>query len=63
MAGPTMDHQIIRSLFRACIEATEVLGEDKDFADRLRSQVGRIAPNRVGAATRSSLVNGSGRPR
>ncbi len=48
VAGPTMDHQIIRSLFRACIEATEVLGEDKDFADRLRSQVGRIAPNRVG---------------
>jgi len=48
VAGPTMDHQIIRSLFRACIEAAELLGEDNELAARLRGQVGRIAPNRIG---------------
>ncbi len=25
VAGPTMDHQIIKSLFKACIEASEIL--------------------------------------
>lgn len=48
VAGPTMDHQIIRSLFRACIEAAGLLGEDAAFAARLRGQVERIAPNRIG---------------
>ncbi len=48
VAGPTMDHQIIRSLFRACIEASALLGEDKDLAARLRGQVARIAPNTIG---------------
>ena len=48
VAGPTMDHQIIRSLFRACIEASALLGEDKELSERLRGQVARIAPNRIG---------------
>ena len=48
VAGPTMDHQIIRSLFRACIEASALLGADQDFAERLRGQVARIAPNKIG---------------
>ena len=48
VAGPTMDHQIIRSLFRACIEASQILDADKDLAERLRSQVTRIAPNKIG---------------
>ena len=48
VAGPTMDHQIIRSLFRACIEASALLGADQDFAERLRGQVVRIAPNKIG---------------
>ena len=48
VAGPTMDHQIIRSLFRACIEASEILGEDPPFAEKLRAQRARIAPNRIG---------------
>lgn len=48
VAGPTMDHQIIRSLFRACIEASELLDEDKALAATLRSQVTRIAPNVIG---------------
>jgi alpha-L-fucosidase 2 len=48
VAGPTMDHQIIRSLFRACIEASALLGEDQSLAERLRGQVERIAPNTIG---------------
>jgi len=48
VAGPTMDHQIIRSLFRACIETTEIIGEDFDFAELLKVKLPQIAPNRVG---------------
>ncbi len=46
--GPTMDHQIIKSLFKACIEASSVLGTDKAFADTLREMLPRIAPYRIG---------------
>jgi alpha-L-fucosidase 2 len=48
VSGPTMDHEIIRSLFKACILASEILGRDKDFADTLRAKVNRIAPYHVG---------------
>lgn len=48
VAGPTMDHQIIRSLFEACVEASAVLGEDKEFAEKLAGLIPRIAPNRIG---------------
>jgi alpha-L-fucosidase 2 len=48
VAGPTMDHQIIRSLFKACIEAARLLDTDADFAAELQYQVEQIAPNRVG---------------
>jgi len=46
--GPAMDHQIIRSLFGACIEAATVLGTDAKFAARLQKLRPRIAPNQVG---------------
>lgn len=46
--GPTMDHQIIRALFSACIEASEILGVDEGFRERLRDMRQRIAPNQVG---------------
>ena len=49
--GPTMDHQIIRSLFRACVDASRVLqpGEaDRALIARLGEMLPRIAPNRVG---------------
>ena len=48
VAGPTMDHQIIRSLFGACIEASRVLGTDASFAAELAGLRSRIAPNRIG---------------
>jgi alpha-L-fucosidase 2 len=48
VAGPTMDHQIIRSLFEACVEASAILGEDREFAAGLEKLIPRIAPNRIG---------------
>lgn len=48
VAGPTMDHQIIRALFRNTIAAAEVLGTDQDFAEELRELLPKIAPNKVG---------------
>lgn len=43
-----MDHQIIKSLFKACIEATEIIGRDKKFADTLKKVLPRIAPYQIG---------------
>lgn len=48
VAGPTMDHQIIRSLFKACVEASGILNQDKIFAAQLKALISRIAPNQVG---------------
>jgi len=48
VAGPTMDHQIIRSLFKACIQASEILDTDHDFATLLKEKVVKIAPNKIG---------------
>jgi alpha-L-fucosidase 2 len=48
VAGPTMDHQIIRALFRSCIEASEILGTDQAFAMKLKEMLPKIAPNQIG---------------
>ncbi len=48
VAGPTMDHQLIRSLFRICIEASEILNTDKVFAAKLKDMIPKIAPNQIG---------------
>ena len=48
VAGPTMDHQIIRDLFSNCIAASVLLGVDKDFREKLADLRGRIAPNQIG---------------
>ncbi|GAA3647074.1 glycoside hydrolase family 95 protein [Flavivirga jejuensis] len=48
VAGPTMDHQIIRALFNITIEASQVLGEDAEFAEKLKIMVPQIAPNQIG---------------
>ncbi len=48
VAGPTMDHQIIRDLFSNCINASRILGVDEDFRDRLSVLYDRIAPNQIG---------------
>ena len=46
--GPTMDHQIIRSLYKACIEASAILDTDEDFALSLSEKLGKIAPDQIG---------------
>jgi len=46
--GPTMDHQIIRSLFANTAEAARVLGVDEEFATKLDALRVRIAPNQIG---------------
>ena len=46
--GPTMDMQIVRELFLACIEASDALNKDRDFAGELKAKVAKLAPNRIG---------------
>lgn len=48
VAGPSMDHQIIRELFTNCIEAAKILDIDGDFCRKLIELRGRIAPNQIG---------------
>lgn len=48
VAGPTMDHQIIRSLFKSCVEASEILGTDPEFRSLLQVMIPAIAPNQIG---------------
>ncbi len=46
--GPTMDRQIVRSLFGEVIAASGILGVDEGFRAQLGELRPRIAPNRVG---------------
>ncbi len=46
--GPSMDHQIIRDLFKAVSHAAGILGTDKDLAAKLDTMRTRIAPNKIG---------------
>jgi alpha-L-fucosidase 2 len=46
--GPTMDRQIVRSLFGEVIAASEILGVDADLRKQLVEMRGRILPNEVG---------------
>ncbi len=46
--GPTMDHQIIRDLFTATIEASKVLNRDAGFRRLLELKRQRLAPMQIG---------------
>ena len=48
VAGPTMDHQIIRSLFKNVIAASRVLNIDQPFRETLEKKYQQIAPNQIG---------------
>lgn len=48
VAGPTMDHQIIRTLFAATESAAKILNRDDALRQKLAAQRARIAPNKVG---------------
>jgi len=48
VAGPTMDHQIIRNLFANTIAAAEILRVDPDLRKKLAKMRTAIAPNQIG---------------
>ena len=48
VAGPTMDHQIIRDLFKNVIAASELLNVDDAFRKTLKDKYKKIAPNQIG---------------
>jgi alpha-L-fucosidase 2 len=46
--GATMDMQLLRYLFGACIEAAQILGTDAEFAKELQEKRARLAPTQRG---------------
>lgn len=46
--GPTMDNQLLRFLFGACIEASQVLGVGQDLAAELKAKRDRLPPTQIG---------------
>jgi alpha-L-fucosidase 2 len=48
VAGPTMDHQIVRTLFKNVIAASEILNVDASLRDTLKEKYKKIAPNKIG---------------
>lgn len=47
--GPTMDHQIIRTLLQDTTRAAKVLGVDEDLQQQWTETAKRIAPNQIGS--------------
>ncbi len=47
-AGPTMDMQILRDLFSAVAQASEILGRDPELRAQVRAARERLAPMRIG---------------
>ncbi len=48
-AGPTMDNQILREFFTACIKIQELLGVDQDFSETLAEMAVRLPENKIGS--------------
>lgn len=44
----TMTMSIIRELFENCIKASDILGEDKEFAEILKDKLKNMLPFRIG---------------
>ena len=47
--GTTTHDQMVRYLFSACIEASQILGVDEDFRNELIAKRARLAPSRIGS--------------
>ncbi|MDD6799087.1 MAG: glycoside hydrolase family 95 protein [Firmicutes bacterium] len=47
-SGPTMDNSIIRDLFDTTILASEKLGIDQEFAEKVREAMNKLPPLRIG---------------
>ncbi|UOQ51097.1 glycoside hydrolase family 95 protein [Hymenobacter cellulosivorans] len=48
VAGPTMDHQLIRELFRTTRAAAQTLGVEAGFQRELEEKARQLAPNHIG---------------
>jgi alpha-L-fucosidase 2 len=48
VAGPSMDHQVIRGLFNNVIAASQLLNVDSAFRITLKEKIKQIAPNQIG---------------
>lgn len=48
-AGPTMDNQLVRSLFTWTIDAANLLGTDEAFAKQLTELRAQLPPNKIGS--------------
>jgi len=48
VVGPTMDHAIIRSLFKIVIQCTEILNVDHEFAKEVKAKLEKLAPYQTG---------------
>ncbi len=48
VAGPAMDHQIIRALFSSVIEAAALLNVDKHLQQTLKNKLKQLAPDQIG---------------
>ncbi len=47
--GPTIDQQLLRYLFDACIESARILGTDAEFSRELAAKRARLAPTQIGS--------------
>jgi alpha-L-fucosidase 2 len=47
--GPTVDMQLLRYLFGACIDAALILGVDEEFRKELAEKRTRLVPTRIGS--------------
>lgn len=49
-AGPTMDNQVLRTLFTACVKSAEILGiTDDELTPRFAAAAKRLPPNKIGS--------------
>ncbi len=48
VAGPTMDHQVIRGLFNNVIAASQFMNVDSTLRNALKEKIKQIAPNKIG---------------
>jgi len=46
--GPSMDNQILRELFNACIQAADILNENSETADTLKTMLAKLPPIKTG---------------
>ncbi|KGE14992.1 glycosyl hydrolase family 95 catalytic domain-containing protein [Sphingobacterium deserti] len=46
--GPTMDHQIVRSLFSIFVQSSQLVGKDNMLRDSIQQMLPQIAPNQIG---------------